>query len=174
MNTPAVKTCCPEDLKKKIADENICVIDVREPAEFKSEKINGTSNHPLSGFDKKLPDLSKNQGVILVCKSGARSERAAQKLAASGCSGIYVLEGGLDAWKTAGLPIEKNSSSVWALDRQVRLGAGLLVIAGLLLSHFAHPAWIGLSYFVALGLIFAAITNTCGMAMLLAKMPWNK
>jgi rhodanese-related sulfurtransferase len=96
-----------------------------------------------------------------------------EKLATLGFDEVHQLDGGLTAWEQAGFPLEKDEGAPWALERQVRFAAGLLVLAGLGLSLIWPPA-IGLSWFVATGLVFAGVTDWCGMGLLLAKMPWNR
>ena len=148
---------------------------MREPAEFESERIEGVLSLPLSTLgEKTLRTLDKTRPLYLLCRSGNRACKAADQLAKLGFSDLTIVEGGLQAWVNAGKHVFRGSRRVWSLDRQVRFAAGSLVMAGILLSKFVHPYWAGLSAFVAAGLIFSGITDTCGMAMLLARMPWNK
>ncbi len=109
-----------------------------------------------------------------MCRSGNRAKQAAERLARKGFTDVHVVEGGMLAWTEAGLPVVKGESKVWSLERQVRFVAGLLVVLGAGLSIAAHPYFIALSAFVGAGLVFAAVTDTCGMAMILARMPWNQ
>lgn len=118
--------------------------------------------------------LSKDRPVYLICRTGRRAAKAAEKLAAEGFDQGVVVEGGIAAWIAAGLPVERGEAKVISLERQVRIAAGVLVLAGVVLGHFVHPAFIGLSAFVGAGLVFAGISDWCGMALLLAKFPWNK
>lgn len=150
------------------------VIDVREPVEFQSEKVEGSKNVPLSSFEKNSAGIAKEKPVYLLCRSGNRASQAAEKLCGMGYEAVYVVEGGLEECKRQGAAIQSGETKVWALDRQVRFAAGALVLAGIFLSWFVHPAFIGLSVFVGAGLVFSGVTNTCGMGMLLAKMPWNQ
>jgi hypothetical protein len=110
---------------------------------------------------------------VLVCRSGKRAEQAYQKLQATGCENLEVLDGGVIAWESAGLPVVRGVRAI-SLERQVRITAGLLVLLGVILGTWVHPAFYGLSAFVGAGLVFAGITDWCGMAMVLAKMPWNR
>ncbi len=121
-----------------------------------------------------MKGLRKDQPLYILCRSGNRACKAADQLEKMGFSELIVVDGGLQAWMEAGKQVIRGERKVWGLDRQVRLTAGSLVMAGILLSKFTHPYWIGLSAFVAAGLIFSGVTDTCGMAMLLARMPWNK
>ncbi len=170
-----MKKCSIEELEAALRQPGGArVLDVREPAEFESERLEGALSLPLSSLDKtSAAALPKETPVYLLCRSGNRACKAADKLAEMGFTDLRVVEGGLSAWAEAGKRLARGSRRVWSLDRQVRFAAGALVLAGLLLSRAAHPYWIGLSFFVAAGLIFSGVTDTCGMALLLARMPWN-
>lgn len=151
------------------------VIDVRMPAEYKSQYFENSLNVPLSEFQSgnltSIPTSAKS--VTLLCQSGNRAQMAAQALKACGANcEVVVVEGGLNALVNAGAQVKKGQG-VWSLERQVRVVAGASVLVGILLS-FIHPYFLGLSAFVGAGLIFAGVTDYCGMAMLLARMPWNK
>jgi rhodanese-related sulfurtransferase len=150
------------------------VVDVREPVEFQSEKLKGSKNIPLSVLGKKALNVPKHQTAYLVCRSGNRASQAAEKLESLGYENVLVIEGGLEECKRRGIAVETENTKVWALDRQVRFAAGALVLFGIFLSWILHPAFIGLSLFVGAGLVFSGVTDTCGMGMLLAKMPWNQ
>jgi hypothetical protein len=126
-----------------------------------------------ANWNKRPAKFNRAAAVVCVCRSGQRSAQAATKLTALGFTRVQQLTGGLMAWENAGLPLEKDANAPWALDRQVRFAAGLLVVTGLGLS-LVWPAAIGLSWFVSAGLIFSAVTDWCGMGLLLAKMPWNR
>ncbi|MEZ6066663.1 MAG: DUF2892 domain-containing protein [Planctomycetaceae bacterium] len=110
--------------------------------------------------------------MYVICKSGSRGSKACEQLAASGLDVVNV-DGGTEAWAAAGLPVVRGKASM-SLERQVRIAAGLLVLVGVTLAYLIHPAWMGLSAFVGAGLVFAGITDTCGMGLMLAKMPWNQ
>jgi len=109
-----------------------------------------------------------------MCRSGNRAKQAAEKLTSKGFTDIHVIEGGMTAWAGANLPVIKGESKVWSLERQVRFAAGAFVLTGVLLSVFISPYLILLSAFVGAGLMFSAVTDTCGMGMALARMPWNQ
>ena len=149
------------------------IIDVREFSEFDSERIEGAQLKPLSNLDKQIAEIDASKPVYLMCRSGGRAKQAAEKLSNKGFSDVYVITGGMTAWANANLPVIKGESKIWSLERQVRFAAGSLVVLGVLLS-LVSPYFILLSAFVGAGLVFAAVTDTCGMAMALAKMPWNK
>ncbi|HYY28641.1 MAG TPA: rhodanese-like domain-containing protein, partial [Chthoniobacterales bacterium] len=109
---------------------------------------------------------------LLICRSGNRAHQAAEKLKSSGLPSLQVLTGGVLAWAAAGLPLNRGAKSM-SLERQVRIAAGALVFIGAALSYFVNPAWIALPAFVGGGLVFAGITDTCCMGMLIVLMPWN-
>jgi rhodanese-related sulfurtransferase len=149
-------------------------LDVRTPAEYEDAHIAGAVLRPLGTWEPgEIAFLAagKKQCVV-VCQSGKRATQAAQKLQGAGFPGLVVLDGGVNAWAAAGLPLERGRKTI-SLERQVRIAAGTFVLTGALLGYFVNPNWIALSGFVGAGLIFAGITDTCGMGMLLAKMPWN-
>ena len=108
-----------------------------------------------------------------MCRTGRRSAEAQKKLTARGFADVTNVAGGFEAWKKENLPFERDENAPWALERQVRFAAGLLVLTGVLSSVFVHPYFVWLSAFVGAGLVFAAVTDTCAMGLLLAKMPWN-
>lgn len=151
------------------------LVDVRTAAEFEEAHIEGSVLHPLSALDAGvIAKLAAGKSAcVLICRSGGRARKAAEKLAANGFAATCVLDGGVMAWETAGLPLVRGRKTI-SLERQVRIAAGSLVFAGATLGYFAHPAWIALPAFVGAGLVFAGISDTCGMGLLLARMPWNK
>lgn len=150
------------------------VIDVREFSEFNSERIADAQLMPLSNFEKHADEIDHTKPVYLMCRSGNRAKNAAEKLASKGFTDIHVIEGGMVAWAGANLPVVKGESKVWSLERQVRFAAGLFVLTGVVLSVFVSPYLLLISAFVGAGLMFSALTDTCGMGMVLARMPWNK
>ncbi|MBI3313914.1 MAG: rhodanese-like domain-containing protein [Candidatus Omnitrophica bacterium] len=173
MNAPLKKIKAAELKNLMAGGVSVEIIDVREPVEFQTEKVQGSKNVPLSGLGKNASEISTTKPVYVICQRGNRASQAAKKLESAGCE-AYVIEGGLEECKRQGVSIESATAKVWSLERQVRFAAGALILAGILLSWFLHPAFIGLSIFVSAGLVFSAVTNTCGMAMILAKMPWNQ
>jgi rhodanese-related sulfurtransferase len=167
-----LQTITPSEAHSK-ANE-ILLLDVRTPAEFEEARIDGAVLLPLPNLQpaQVLKLAHGKQSCVIVCRSGNRARQAAEKLRASGIASIYVLQGGLQAWESAGLPLTKGAQTV-SLERQVRIASGALVFAGSLLAYLASPAWILLPMLIGAGLIFAGITDTCGMATALARMPWN-
>ena len=150
------------------------LLDVREPAEYQAERLAATRNVPLSSFEKSQPVVEGKEPVYVLCRSGARAAQAAAKLEKGGHEQVCVIQGGLEGLKKSGFPTVHGVSQVWDIERQVRLAAGSLMLAGLLGFWFFYPVFLVLSVFVACGLIFSALTNTCGMALFLAKCPWNR
>jgi len=149
------------------------LLDVREPVEFAGARIPGSRLLPLGRLAGALATIDPASPVLCVCRSGRRSAEAAATLLANGFSDVTCLEGGLLAWQDAGLAVERDIRPPWPLERQVRLVAGLLVLAGVGFS-LRWPWAIGLSAFVGAGLTFAGLTDWCGMGLLLAKAPWNR
>ena len=153
--------------------EGACIaIDVREPGEFAREHVQGSHSMPLGSFDPALlPPGGKK--IALLCASGARAKQAAQRLSAAGI-GAVCLEGGLAAWRQAGLPVTGDPKAPIPLMRQVQIVAGSLVVLGVVLGASVNPAFYGVSGFVGAGLVFAGASGWCGMALLLAKLPYNR
>jgi rhodanese-related sulfurtransferase len=150
------------------------LIDVRTPAEFRELHVPFARNVPLDRLQPGSPHLQPRSGqpLYVICRSGSRATAACQKLLAAGYANVVNVEGGTQAWDEAGLPVVRGQRTI-SLERQVRIAAGSLVLTGALLGYFAHPAWIGLAALVGAGLVFSGITDTCGMGLLLARMPWN-
>ena len=160
------------DLAEQLHSQRVAVIDVREPMEYASGHITGSLNVPLARLHQ--ADMPRGP-LVLVCQSGNRSSKGVQTLLQQGHSDpVSDLAGGLPSWQQAGLPVRKLKNAPLPLMRQVQIAAGSLVLLGLILSNTVAPAWILLSWFVGAGLVFAGVSGFCGMARLLAVMPWNK
>ncbi len=153
------------------------LLDVRSPAEYRSGHVEGAVNLPLDqlkpGAVKALMGGGEDRVVLLLCAAGGRARTAAKRLEGSGVRSV-VVAGGTNACVGAGLPIRKLKGAVISIERQVRIGAGLMVAAGVALGTWVHPGFHGLSGFVGCGLVFAGVTDFCGMGLLLARMPWNR
>lgn len=150
------------------------LIDVRTPAEFETAHIPGSSNVPLDVLREHRDELRihLDEQVVLVCRSGQRAGQAEQALAGAGLPNLRVLTGGITAWQTAHAPVTTGTPR-WDLERQVRLVAGGIVLAAVLTSTLFEPVkWV--AAFIGAGLAVAALTNTCTMGMLLAKLPYNR
>jgi rhodanese-related sulfurtransferase len=173
-----MKTITPTELNEERAkDPSAVLIDVRTPVEHAQAHVPGVHLMPLDRLEPATLEAAgcgKGSAVYILCQSGGRAAKAAAKLEAAGFGGCRVVEGGTAAWIAAGLPVERGASRVISLERQVRIAAGAIVFAGVLLAHFVNPAFIWLSGFVGAGLVFAGATDWCGMGMLIAKMPWNQ
>ncbi|WP_369148292.1 rhodanese-like domain-containing protein [Streptomyces sp. R44] len=155
------------------------VVDVRTPGEFASGRLPGAVNVPLPLIDDSLADLRRTAEtgpLLLVCASGTRSEKGAAVLASHGIPAAS-LAGGTRAWADAGHGLEYPPGpvrAVWGMERQVRFTAGALVLLGLVLGLLVHPAFPLLSAAIAGGLVFSAVTDTCGMAVVLGRLPFNR
>jgi rhodanese-related sulfurtransferase len=160
------------DLADQLAEQRVRVIDVREPMEYASGHIAGSLNVPLARIT--AADLPSGP-LVLVCHSGNRSSQALNRLLQIGHPHpLADLEGGIPAWQQAGQPVRKLNNAPLPLMRQVQIAAGSLVLLGVILSQVVAPGWIWLSGFVGAGLVFAGVSGFCGMARLLAVMPWNR
>lgn len=174
-----MSTITPAELQQRLgAQPDLVLLDVRTPAEFDEVHVPQARLEPLDLFQSgdsiaKL-GIPQDQPVYLLCQSGARATSAAAKLRQAGYDQAVVVEGGTLGWIKAGLPVTRGERKVIGLERQVRIGAGSLVLTGVLLAWFVHPYFIGLSGFVGAGLVFAGITDWCGMGLLLSKAPWNQ
>ena len=160
------------DLADQLSTQRVSVIDVREPMEYASGHIAGSLNVPLN----RLLQADLPQGpLVLVCQSGNRSNRALGQLMAQGHPHpLSELQGGLPTWQGAGFPVRKLKNAPLPLMRQVQIAAGSLILLGLILSNTVALGWIALTWFVGAGLTFAGVSGFCGMARLLAVMPWNR
>ncbi len=172
-----MQTISPKELSDLLSQGKAELIDVRTPAEYREVHIEGARNVPL---DRLQPDslMAGRNGngdhpLYVTCKSGKRGSQACQKLIDAGFDRVVNVDGGVDAWESANLPVVRGKKTI-SLERQVRIAAGCLVLIGALLGLFVHPYFIGISAFVGAGLMFAGITDSCAMGMLLAKMPWNQ
>jgi rhodanese-related sulfurtransferase len=170
----AVQPISPERAAALIRDGAV-LIDIRETDEHARERIPGARHHALSRIDAENPARPGDEVLVFHCRSGARTSANAPHLAAAaaGCK-AYVLDGGLDAWKKAGLPTAIDRKQPIEINRQVQIAAGSLVLAGIVLGALVAPGFYILSAFVGAGLAFAGISGFCGMARLFALMPWNR
>jgi rhodanese-related sulfurtransferase len=172
-----MKTIDVTHLAEKKREGSVELIDVRTPVEFRELHAEGAKNVPLDSLDPQQICESRNgrsgQPLYVICRSGARGAKAVQKLVDAGVEDAINVEGGTLAWEQAGLPVERGRKAI-SLERQVRIVAGFLTLLGAVLGFFVNPYFIGLSAFIGAGLMFAGLTDTCGMGMMLAKMPWNQ
>jgi rhodanese-related sulfurtransferase len=166
----------PTEVHQRIAaGEPIRLIDVRTPVEFRSVHAEMAELLPLRALNESNTCGLTKEGeqLALICTAGPRSRTAAENCAKRGVDNIIVVRGGTNAWAKAGLPV-KRDKSVMDLERQVRLGAGILVLSFSLLALLVHPLWALGTLFVGCGLTVAGATGWCGMGMVLARMPWNQ
>ena len=170
-----MKTITPSELQTILAAQpSAPVIDVRTPVEYAEVHVPQARSIPLDELKPDSLQLQKNQPIYLLCRSGGRATKAAEKFAKEGFAQPVVVEGGTLAWMEANLPVTRGQTKVISLERQVRIVAGSLVFISVLLGWFVHRGFYGLSAFVGAGLVFAGITDFCGMGLFLARMPWNK
>lgn len=173
------RSISPSELQSLLESKpDLAVVDVRTPAEFAEVHAVVAVNHPLDQLNPEslltTRHVSRDEPVYLLCRSGQRAGRAAEQLAAAGYQQPVVVAGGTLAWIQAGLPTHRGVATVISLERQVRIAAGLLVFAGVVLARFVHPGFLVIPAFVGAGLVFAGITDWCGMGLLLARLPWNR
>ena len=173
----AYQSISVEQLAKIADQQRIDLVDVRTPIEYREVHAEQARNVPLDSMDPHAVMNGRNgmaeEPLYLICRTGNRSSKACQKIANAGFEQVINVEGGTAAWDEAGLPVVRGKKAI-SLERQVRIAAGFLVLLGAVLGLFVHPYLIGISAFVGAGLMFAGITDTCGMGMMLAKMPWNR
>ena len=155
---------------------DIDLIDVRTPAEFDEVHLEIARNVPLDRLDPvqiQRARANANGPVYVICQKGGRGQQACEKLAAAGLTDVINIEGGTVACEAAGLPVVRGRKAI-SLERQVRIAAGSLVFIGSVLGYFVHPYWMALTAIIGAGLVFAGVSDTCGMGQLLARMPWNQ
>lgn len=175
-----VSTISPQQLAELLgSDRSIRLIDVRTPAEFGEVHVERARNLPLDRLDPAAVTAEGGDGPIyFICKSGGRSGKACERLMAAGVTDVISIDGGTAACEAAGLPVVRGRKAM-SLERQVRIAAGALVFGGVLLAAFVdndmlEKVGLGIAGFVGAGLVFAGVTDTCGMAMLISRLPWNQ
>lgn len=169
-----VRSIAPDTLRELLASgEKVTLIDVRTPAEYRAVHVPQAQNVPLDQLSSQAIPAGTDETVYVICQSGGRSMKACQALLAEGRTQVVNVTGGTGAWEKAGYDVVRGQQTI-SLERQVRIAAGSLVLSGVALGWLVHPAFYGLSAFVGAGLIFAGVTDTCGMGLLLARMPWNR
>ncbi len=170
-----VQTVGVAEAQHLVRESNTLVLDVRSPGEFESAHIDGAVNIPVDRLDGHLREIVSAAGgtMMVVCQGGGRAEQAATKLRREGKQDVVLLDGGMNAWEQSGAPVERGEVQRWALERQVRLVAGSIVLSSIVASA-AVPRlkWVGAG--IGGGLVFAAVSNTCMMGNLLSKLPYNR
>jgi rhodanese-related sulfurtransferase len=175
MSVPTITPGEFEELRRR--GHAIELIDVRTPVEYREIHAEPARLVPLDSLDPEAIMRARNgsndEPLYTICRSGGRGQQAAEKFHAAGYTNVVNVEGGTLAWEHAGLPVVRGKKTM-SLERQVRIAAGSLVVLGTVLGAFVHLGFLVLTAFVGAGLIFAGVTDTCGMGMLLARMPWNQ
>jgi rhodanese-related sulfurtransferase len=173
-----VTTITPQRLAElRKSGGKIELLDVRTPMEFQEVHVDFARNVPLDRLDPKAVEQersgNRDEPIYLICKSRSRGRQACEKFLSAGFSNTVNIEGGTKACVDAGLPVVRGKECL-SLDRQVRIVIGMMALVGAVLGRFVHPYFIGLSAFAGAGLIFAGITDSCPLAMIMARMPWNQ
>lgn len=174
----SINTISAAEAQQKL-QQGALLIDIREADEHRREYIQGALSQPLSQLQSNnlSVDINGASCVIFHCKSGMRTQNAAEllsRLSQSHQRAVYILENGLNGWKNAGFPTQLDPSQPIDIMRQVQIVAGSLVLTGVILGYWVTAPFYWLSAFVGAGLLFAGISGFCGMAKLLSKMPWNR
>ena len=176
MATQTVQTISPKELAdRKEQGETINLIDVRTPVEYREVHVEFARNVPLDQLNPTdaLAGHDEDEPLYVICRSGSRAAKACDAIGEAGFHNVVNVEGGTQAWEEAGYSVVRGKKAI-SLERQVRIVAGLMVLIGALLAYFVDINFVWLSAFIGAGLTFAGITDTCGMGMMLAKMPWNQ
>lgn len=170
-----IKTVDSVTLKRWMETGEAVVVDVREPAEHAAEKIEGATLLPLGSINQNTLPQTQGKKLVIHCRSGKRGTHACEKLLAEDPNlEVYNLEGGISAWGATGYQVTTSGKFFLPLDRQIQLTIGLLLITASLLGYFFTPAWFFLTGFIGAGLTMAGLTGFCGLAMVMARMPWNQ
>ena len=173
-NSKQVQEIDAATLKNWLDENKVTLVDVREAGEYAGEHIPGAKLASLSKFNPEEIKTISDKKIVLYCQSGNRSGKAGKQLLDAGFESVNHLKGGLPTWKQAGYKTEVNKNAPISIMRQVQIVAGTLVFTGTILGAFVSPWFLILSGFVGSGLIFAGISGTCAMGMLLAKLPYNQ
>lgn len=169
----STQSILPTELNTLLS-KGCCLVDVREPVEHAEEHITAAKLIPLGQLEKRTAEIDRNAPVVVMCRSGKRGGEALKKLQALGITEARNLEGGILAWKAAGLPVGTSGKKVFPLMQQVQLTIGLGVLTGAILALTVNPNWVFLCAFFGAGLTMAGSTGWCGLAILMSKMPWNR
>lgn len=171
----SLPTISPARAAEMLRAGDALLVDVREADERARAHIPGSAHLPLSRLAEAELAVQQGRPVIFHCASGARTMQAARALGArAGECQAYIVEGGIAAWRAAGLPVNENRRAPLPLMRQVQIAAGSMVVIGVALGALVAPAFYGLAGLVGAGLVVAGLTGTCPLATLLAAMPWNR
>lgn len=172
-----VRSITINDLRCRIDQGDVDLLDVRTPTEFREVHASVACNQPLDALDPRLfmqtRNVSTARPLYVICKSGARGAKAQQRFVECGFENVINVEGGTEAWVAAGLPVVRGKQAV-SLERQVRIFAGFVVLVSAVLSMTVESYYAAIAAIMGGGLMFAGITNSCALGMLMAKMPWNR
>lgn len=173
-----ISSITPKELEeRRRSGQTVELIDVRTPAEFREVHAEFARNIPLDRLDPKAVMEGRNgnaeEPLYLICRTDNRGKKACQKFLDAGFANVVNIAGGTLAWADLGLPVVRGKKTM-SLERQVRIAAGALALIGAVLALTVNIWFALLPAFIGAGLVFAGITDTCGMAMLLARMPWNQ
>ena len=176
MAATSVQSVSASQLSEAVAAGKVTILDIRTPGEFETLKIADSINIPLDRLNAAdvMSRFGADAPLYCICQTGTRSQFAASKLRKAGLRQVIHVDGGTNAWVSAGFPVAQGARSVIALDRQMRITAGTLIVLGVAIGALWHPAGYWLAGLIGAGLMVAGISNTCGMTMVLAKMPWNQ
>ncbi len=169
---PVLTAAALADLTR--ARPDVRLLDVRTPGEYATAHVPGSYNVPLAALSEHGREISTvDAPVVLICRSGQRARQAEAALAAAGMQHLHVLDGGLQAWDAAGLPVRRRKGPI-SLERQVRIAAGAIGASGALLALALSPLFAIIPLVIGSGLLFAGLTDTCGMAIVLSRLPYNR
>jgi rhodanese-related sulfurtransferase len=170
----SIQEISASELLDLIKKEPIKLVDVRTPGEFRSTHIPNSLNLPLSSsdFESFKNSASGAEKIVLICQSGARAKAASNELMLKNIAPLFILSGGMNSWQQSGFDVIKGEGTI-SMERQVRIAAGLFVFLGSILSLIFSLNFIFIPIFIGAGLVFSGVTNTCGMARMLAVLPWN-
>ena len=172
--TAVLHKLSPQEVQARLAAGRAVLVDIREADEFARAHVPGARSQPLSQFEQAHLAIDPGADVVFTCRTGMRTQGACDRLAARVQGDAYVLDGGLDAWAKAGLPVEEDRKAPMELNRQVQIAAGTMILLGVILGLLVSPLWFGLAAFVGMGLTFAGVSGTCGLARVLMLAPWNR
>ena len=164
----------PAEVEERLMRRRAVLVDIREPDEFARSHVRGAISRPLSAFEAAHLKIEPGRDVVFTCRTGMRTGANCDRLAAAVAGDAYVLDGGVDAWAAAGLPVDQDRKAPLEMMRQVQIAAGSLVLLGVALGLAVHPGFLGLAAFVGAGLLVAGATGFCGATRLLTAMPWNR
>lgn len=170
----SIQQISPLDAQAMLASQKAVLVDIREADEYARAHVPGSRSDPAGTSFASARPLADGPQPIFMCRSGARTSLHCERLASGLGVPAMMLAGGLDAWGQAGLPVAVDRSAPLEMMRQVQMAAGLLILSGFALAWLVHPGFLMVSAFVGVGLTFAGLTGFCGMARLLAVMPWNR